>query len=153
MAEQRHSPAGAAFTALLLEVFRLNGRLLAAGDGLTADLGLTSARWQVLGAIENEPLSVAQIARAMGLARQSVQRLADLLAAEGIVAYRDNPEHRRAKLVELTPLGRRRLDRLNRRQTAWANAIARGIPAAELKSAHRVLQTLGAALDRAAREG
>jgi DNA-binding MarR family transcriptional regulator len=120
---------------------------------LTADLGLTSARWQVLGAIENEPLSVARIARAMGLARQSVQRLADLLAAEGIVAYRDNPEHRRAKLVELTPLGRRRLDRLNRRQTAWANAIARGIPAAELKSAHRVLQTLGAALDRAAREG
>jgi len=153
MARQRHGPAGAAFTTLLLEVFRLNGRLLAAGDGLTADLGLTSARWQVLGAIEAEPASVAQIARAMGLARQSVQRLADLLAAEGVVSYRDNPEHKRAKLVELTAEGRRRLDKLNRRQAAWANAVARGVPAAELKSAQRVLQTLGAALDRAAREG
>ena len=152
MAEQRHSPSGAAFTTLLLEVFRLNGRLLAAGDGLTADLGLTSARWQVLGAIEAEGLSVAQIARAMGLARQSVQRLADLLVDEGIVAYRDNPEHQRAKLVELTSEGRRKLDKLNRRQIAWANAIARGVSAAELKSAHRVLRSLGAALDRSARE-
>jgi DNA-binding MarR family transcriptional regulator len=96
---------------------------------------------------------VAQIARAMGLARQSVQRLADLLADEGVVAYRDNPEHRRAKLVELTSEGRRKLDKLNRRQTAWANAVARGVPAAELKFTHRVLQTLGAALDRTAREG
>lgn len=153
MSAQAHTPSGAAFTALLLEVFRLNGRLLAAGDRLTADLDLTSARWQVLGAIDAEPLSVAQIARAMGLARQSVQRLADALAAEGVVAYRDNPAHRRAKLVALTADGRRRLDKLNRRQVAWANAIARGIPAAELKSAHGVLQSLGAALDRAAQDG
>jgi DNA-binding MarR family transcriptional regulator len=149
MSEPRHSPAGAAFTALLLEVFRLNGRLLAAGDRLTADLGLTAARWQVLGAIEAGPLSVAQIARAMGLARQSVQRLADALAAEGVVAYRDNPEHRRAKLVALTADGRRRLDRLNRRQVAWANHVGRGIPAGALKDAHAVLRRLGAALDAA----
>ncbi|MDH3233798.1 MAG: MarR family transcriptional regulator, partial [Alphaproteobacteria bacterium] len=40
-----------AVTALILETFRLNGRLLAAGDRLVGDLGLTSARWQVLGAI------------------------------------------------------------------------------------------------------
>lgn len=153
MTQRHHSPAGAAFTALLLEVFRLNGRLLAAGDALTADLGLTAARWQVLGAIDAEPLSVAEIARRMGLARQSVQRLADVLAGEGVVAYRDNPAHRRAKLVALTADGRRRLDTLNRRQVAWANAIARGIPAAELKSAHVVLCRLSEALGEAAAEG
>ena len=150
MSALRHSPAGAAFTALLIEVFRLNGRLLAAGDALTADLGLSSARWQVMGAVAAQPLSVAQIARAMGLARQSVQRLADALAAEGVVAYRDNPEHRRAKLVALTADGRRRLDRLNKRQVAWANETARGVPAAELKAAQAVLRRLGDALDRAA---
>ena len=88
----------------------------------------------------------------MGLARQSVQRLADALAAEGVVAFHDNPEHRRAKLVALTPDGRRRLDRLNRRQIAWANRTTRGLAAAEIKAAHEVLRRLGDALDRTAQE-
>src|SRR5215472_15915090 len=102
-----HEPGAAseAFTDLVLEVFRANGRLLTAGDRLVVPAGLTSARWQVLGAVEASPLSVAGIARAMGLARQSVQRIADLPAAEGIVAFRDNPAHRRAKLVTPTPRG------------------------------------------------
>src|SRR5205814_345438 len=59
--------AGGLVTELILEVFRLNGRLLAAGDRLVADLGLTSARWQVLGAIAlaSSPMPVAWIARNM----------------------------------------------------------------------------------------
>ena len=95
-----------AVTALILETFRLNGRLLAAGDQLVGDLGLSSARWQVLGAIEEAPLPVAQIARDMGLTRQSVQRLADVLEAAGLVEYAVNPNHRRAKLVRLSNQGR-----------------------------------------------
>lgn len=148
MTDQRHNPAGAAFTELLLEVFRLNGRLLAAGDRLAADFGLSSARWQVLGAIETAPMSVAQIARAMGLTRQSVQRLADVLAEEGIVAFRDNPAHRRAKLVELTREGRRRLAALHRRQVAWANAVATALPAASIRDATGMLAELRRRLER-----
>jgi DNA-binding MarR family transcriptional regulator len=74
-----HKKAGKAFTELVLETFRFNGRLLLAGDRLAKPLELTSSRWQVLGAIEEKPLTVAQIARKMGLARQNVQRLADAL--------------------------------------------------------------------------
>jgi hypothetical protein len=58
---------------LSVEVFRLNGELLAAGDALVAELGLTSARWQVLGAIalSPAPLPIAHVARNMGLRRAS----------------------------------------------------------------------------------
>jgi DNA-binding MarR family transcriptional regulator len=131
-----------AFTELVLEVFRTNGRLLAAGDRLAAPAGLTSARWQVLGAIESQPLTVAQIARRMGLARQSVQRVADLLAAEGMVAFRDNPNHRRAKLVGPTPQGRDMLGQVGRLQSHWARRIADGLTAGEIGAATRLLRLL-----------
>lgn len=68
--------------------------------------GQTFARWQVLAAVEETPLSVAQIARAMNLTRQSVQRVADLLVDDGLCAYEDNPAHARAKLLRLTSKGR-----------------------------------------------
>jgi DNA-binding MarR family transcriptional regulator len=138
----RHSKQGEAFTELVLEVFRFNGELLAVGNRLAQPLGLTSARWQVLGAIEGEALSVAQIARKMGLARQSVQRLSDLLRAEGSVAYSDNPTHRRAQLVSLTPSGRRALERLNTFQVMWANEVTKQTSAKDLVAAVRLLREL-----------
>jgi DNA-binding MarR family transcriptional regulator len=120
------TPAAEALTDLILEVFRLNGRLLAAGDALTRPFGQTSARWQVLGAIADEPRTVASIARNMGLARQSVQRTADVLERDGIVEFIDNPAHRRARLVRLTRRGRRILDRVTDAQAEWANDLAAG---------------------------
>src|SRR3954467_8686800 len=90
--------AGDAFSALVARVFRLNGLLAAAGDTLSRPAGQTSARWQVLAMLENGPATVATTARTLGLARQSVQRTADLLEADGLVVYLDNPRHRRARL-------------------------------------------------------
>ena len=94
MTKLNHSPSGAAMTELVLEIFRVNGLLLAVGDRLTRELGLTSARWQVLGALADGPLTAAQIARNMGLKRQSVQRLVDVLSEQGILIFEDNPHHR-----------------------------------------------------------
>jgi len=82
-----------------LAVFRLNGHFLGVADELARPAGLTAARWQVLGAVLADPLPVAGIARAMGIIRQSVQRIADLLVDEGLAEYAPNPAHRRAKLV------------------------------------------------------
>ena len=93
----------------MLLVFRLNGLLLEAGDRMAAPSGQTSARWQVMGVIDDAPLTVSQIARAMGLRRQSVQRTADLLAADGVAEFLDNPADRRAKLLTLTARGRESL--------------------------------------------
>ena len=107
MMAKRHTPGGEALTDLVLAVFRLNGRLLAAGDHLVSDLGLTSARWQVLGAIANapSPQPVAWLARSMGLNRQGVQRIVNEMREDDLVELRPNPHHRRAHLVALTKRG------------------------------------------------
>ena len=146
----RRSPKANALTELILEVFRVNGGLLAAGNQLTRPSGQTSARWQVLGALRNGPLTVAAVAREMGLARQSVQRTADLLAGEGVVEFVDNPAHRRAKLVRLTERGAETLAEISRRQVAWTNALADALPVGErrLREALEVLQLLRVELER-----
>ena len=144
-----HTKAGKAFTGLILETFQLNGRLLAAGDRLTKPLGLTSARWQVLGAIEAQPLPVAQIARNMGLARQNVQRLADVLAKENIVQFTPNPDHKRAKLVCLTARGRIAMKKLEDLQQRWSNETTHRITATEIEAACEVLRKLRLRLEAA----
>ena len=97
-----------AVTELILETFRLNGRLLEAGDELVRHLELTSARWQVLGAIDASPvpLPIAHVARNMGLSRQAVQRLANEMEKDGLVRFAPNPHHERAKLVLMTDQGK-----------------------------------------------
>jgi len=145
----RHIPAGKAVTDLILETFRLNGRFLSAGDRLTRDLGLSSARWQVMGAIANTPLPVAQIARNMGLTRQGVQRIADVLAEEDLVEFTLNPNHQRAKLVTLTPHGREVLQEVSRRQMGWANELAKGLSVSELEAAVHLMETVRKHLEEA----
>src|SRR3954468_4928048 len=132
--------SGDALRALIVDVFRLNGTLVAAGDALAAPAGQTSARWRVLAAVEESPMTVAQIARAWSLARQSVQRVADLLEADGLVVYEDNPAHRRASLVRLTRKGRSALARIQAAQRDWAAVVAEQVGTAELESASRTLR-------------
>ena len=139
---KNHTPAGAHFTKLILEAFRLNGALIAAGDQLVGDLGLTSAHWQVLGAMYETPATVAEIGRRMGLTRQNVQRIADCLATDGFVSTFDNPAHRRAKLYSLTPHGRTVMEEVAHRQAQWANLVADGIGATQIAEAVSLMAEL-----------
>ena len=125
--------AGDAFSGLVVRVFRLNGLLAAAGDALARPAGQTSARWQVLAMVEDGDHTVAETARILGLARQSVQRVADLLEAEGLVAYVDNPRHRRARLLRLTEPGRVALARIQAAQGPWANEAGTRVGEARLR--------------------
>lgn len=117
------NPNGKAFTELVLEIFRLNGRLLEAGDRLTQPVGLSSARWQILGVVEHGPITVAHVARIMGLTRQSVQQTANSLEKEGLIEFLENPHHRRSKLMAMTPEGRKALDYTQEQHAVWANKI------------------------------
>lgn len=137
-------------TDLILETFRFNGALLAAGDALVAPLGLTSARWQVLGAIAMAPapLPVAHIARNMGLSRQAVRRTVDEMAAEGIVAYAPNPHHARARLVELTKLGTRLYAQAGERQRPWVARLTESVDAKALRAALDTLRILRRELEK-----
>src|SRR3954447_985358 len=118
--EGGRTAAGDAMSELVVHVFRLDGLLTAAGDAMAAPAGQTSARWRVLAAIEDAPLTVPQVARAWWLSRQSVQRVANELADEGLAAYEDNPGHRRSKLLRITPTGASALRAIREAQRAWA---------------------------------
>jgi DNA-binding MarR family transcriptional regulator len=135
--------------ALLDELFQLNGRLLNVADELSAPHGLTGARWQVLGALhlEERPLTVAQISRRMGLQRQSVQRLSDILVEQGLLAYHDNPDHKRAKLVDFTEKGRGTFAKLDAIQLEWANSLTSDFSIRELEEAAEVLRKLKNKMD------
>src|SRR5215470_12534840 len=133
------SAAGDAFSGLVIRVFRLGGLLEDEGDALARPAGQTTARWQVLAAVEDVPQSVAEIARALNLARQSVQRVADALEAAGLVRYADNPRHRRARLVVPTAAGLERLRRIQAEQRPWADRLGRAVGTRDLVAANRLL--------------
>ena len=111
----------------VLNIFWLNGFFVDAADRLTAGSGLTTARWQVLGAVLHEPLTVAAIARNMGLTRQSVQRTANLLVEQGLCEYLPNPAHRRAKLLSPTDRGLDSLRELTPRVVAWSKRVRESV--------------------------
>ena len=122
--------------------FRLNGRFLAIAEELARPAGLTGARWQVLGSVLDEPLSVADIARRVGVTRQSVQRVADDLVADGLAEYQENPAHRRAKLLRPTDDGRGAVRRIGPAHAALAKRLADGAGAEQLRGALNALNTL-----------
>lgn len=149
MRATKRTAAGDAVTQLILELFSVNNRLLNAGDQLVAPLGLTSARWQVLGAIvaAERPQPVAWLSRDLGANRQNVQRIVNDLEAEGVVAFEPNPHHRRAQLIVLTDKGRQTYEAAMRVQIPWVNGLASGLPAKDIEAAHRVLRALRAKLE------
>jgi DNA-binding MarR family transcriptional regulator len=144
MRKTERTPAGDALTDLTLDLFRLNSRMLAAGDRLVAGLGLTSARWQILGAIvaAERPQPVAWLARNLGANRQNVQRIVNDLHKEGLVAFETNPHHRRAQLVVLTDKGRRAFDAAMGLQAPWINGLSDGLLVKDIKTVHRVIAAL-----------
>jgi DNA-binding MarR family transcriptional regulator len=142
------TPAGDAFTAFLGQVIGLTRRFTTAGEALAKPAGQTLARWLVLETIQDRPATVAQIGRTLHLARQGVQRLADLLVRDGLAAYEANPAHRRAKLLRITPQGRRALRTIQTAQAAWADALGAELGQADLQRASIVLDQVVQALQK-----
>ncbi len=141
--KSERTPAGDAFAAFAISVLRLAGHLQNAGDALAKPAGQTSARWQVLAAADHAPMTVAEAGRALGMTRQGVQRIADLLERDGLIAYADNPAHQRAKLMVLTERGKAALETIKARQAVWANALGEILGKKEVAEA---TQTVMAAL-------
>lgn len=149
MSEATTNPKGEALTDLILTMFRANNLTLTWGDRLVAPFGLTSARWQILGAIVLSQRSqpVAWIARDLGANRQNVQRIVNDLHKEGLVEFQPNPHHRRAHLVVLTDKGRRAYEAAINAYSPRVNALAEGLSLEEIRTAHRVVATLRDSLE------
>jgi DNA-binding MarR family transcriptional regulator len=142
--ERDRTPEGEAATDVILSTFRANGLLLGSGDLLAGNEGLTSARWQVLGAVAlaERPLTVPQIARRMGLTRQSVHATVGRLVESGLIELVPNVDHRRSPLVRLAELGKAKYQAMDKRQAAWVNRLAAGLARSDLEITAGVLEEL-----------
>ena len=131
-------------TTITLSVFRLNGQFVEWGNHFSQPHGLTTARWQVLGAIAlaSQPPNIPQIAAAMGVTRQGVLKQINLLVDEGLVQPLPNPAHKRSPLYVLTKIGQTTYDALADRWNTHAQKMAAGFTAADLDAALRVLSVL-----------
>ena len=144
----KHTPEGKQLTDIILEIFKLSGFLVAEGDVLTKEQGLNSARWKVLGAISNtiNPLTVSKVARNMGLTRQAVQRIANEMVTDGLLYFKDNPQHKRAKILVITKTGEGIFEELDKKQILWVNSIADPLKLKDLELTFDVLRELSARL-------
>lgn len=144
-----HSPDAADLTQLFLDSFRFHGALIAAGDRLSKQVGLTAARWQVLSTVARaeQPETVANIGRIMGLTRQSVQRIVNEQTSEGLLRLESNPSHKRASLVCLTDAGRKSFEAITALQIQWANAVAQQLKGHDIGGARKLITALSQLLE------
>lgn len=149
-----HDASSLLIRQLVLGVFETKGRLVDTGNALVRPLGLTTAWWQVIGALGYSPvpLPVAHIARNMGLTRQAVQRVVDELEKRGFVVFEANPHHVRARLVVLTPAGRAALQAAEAAVEPLDRRLLARLGAEPVAAAIAVLQAMCAELDLAAEE-
>jgi len=135
---------------LIFETLRLANALAAAGDALMQPLGLTSARWQVLGTLAflGEGETVSGLARRLGLSRQSVQRLVDEMVAAGILELRDNPAHKRARLAVVSAKGRELHRLAEARRQPWTEGLASALAGHDPAAAEAALRALRETLTR-----
>jgi DNA-binding MarR family transcriptional regulator len=127
---------------VVADIYELAGRLREHGEAIAATVGQTQARWQVMSVASGRPQSVPQIARVLGVTRQNVQRIADLLVAEAAAEYRDNPDHRASPHLILTKSGRTALERITEAAAGYHAALTQKLSASEVASLQRGLRRL-----------
>lgn len=135
-------------TEIMLEIFRLNARLLERGSQMVAPLGMTSARWQVLGALalSGEAMSCPQIAAAMGISRQGAQKQLNLALNDQLLTVYENQRNLRSPLYEITPAGQEAYSKAMGLQASWSKALSRGITLSDLQNTLSVLREFDARL-------
>ncbi|MCP1659426.1 MarR family winged helix-turn-helix transcriptional regulator [Neisseria perflava] len=127
---------------LIFLVTELSGTLNLWGDAFSADLGLTSAKWQVLSALDGKRKTSPQIAATFGITRQAVQLQLNQLLKEGLIETFDNPHHKRSMLYGLTAKGQTAYDELYCRWRQQAKMWLDLFDSQALGHAHSALNTL-----------
>ena len=139
-----NQPKSDKLTTVALSVFKLNGQLIEWGNHFSQPHGLTSARWQVLGAISlaPQPPSIPQIGAAMGVTRQGVLKQINLLVEEGLVEPQPNPTHKRSPLYTLTAKGQAVFQAVQHRWQEHVRDMSAEFSVADLDAAIRVLSAM-----------
>jgi len=127
---------------IVADIYELAGRLRERGEAIAGAVGQTQARWQVMSAASAEPRTVAQIARRLGVSRQNVQRIADLLVAERSASFAANPDHKGSPFLILNAGGRDALAKITKAAAQSHAQLARRLAGAEVGALHRGLRKL-----------
>jgi len=131
---------------VIADIYELAGSLRERGEQIAQTVGQTQARWQVLSVASGGRLTVPQIARRLGVTRQGVQRLADLLEADGSARFEANPDHKGSPHLALTPSGKTTLERITTVARRRNQETAEHLAASELEALHRGLRHLLSAI-------
>lgn len=132
---------------IVADVFELAGRFREAGEAVARAVGQTQARWQVMSAASADPRTVPQIARRLGVSRQNVQRIADLLVRENWARFEPNPDHRGSPYLMLNARGQDALAKITKAAGQSHARTARRLAGTDVGALHRGLRRLIQALD------
>lgn len=128
---------------LLNEIAYTYFPLRAGGDAMTARFGQTTAEWGLLRTLyERGPMTVAALARSRPVARQWIQRLANQLERQRLLEFVDNPEHKRAKLMRITPPGTKLLRRIGAAFDQWAGEMKKDFDERAMQTTFMTLRKL-----------
>jgi DNA-binding MarR family transcriptional regulator len=137
-----------AYRLLIADVYELAGRSRSLSEVIARRHGQTAARWHVMSVLTDQPASASTIARRLGQARQSVQRVVDDLLARGYLQAEPNPDHQRSPLLRLTDQGRGQLRALTAdADRDRAARLAAGVTRGQLDQARATLHALLGALE------
>ncbi len=144
MASTKNTKSTDALTGIILSIFRLNAQLLEKGNKLVSPIGLTSSRWQILGAISlaDKPQTAPQVAAAMGITRQGAQKQLNLAVADGLVTSMANPKHERSPLYTLTAKGEETFDAAMALHHVWMRRLEKMLPPADILTARQMIVAL-----------
>lgn len=132
---------------IVADVYELAGRFRDAGEAIARTVGQTQARWQVMSAASADPRTVPQIARRLGVSRQNVQRIADLLVKENWAGFEPNPDHKGSPYLVLNPRGRDTLAKITKAAGQSQAQLARKLSGTDVGALHRGLRRLIQALN------
>ncbi len=127
---------------IVADVYELAGRFRAEGESIAATVGQTQARWQVMSAASAASLTVAQVARRLGVTRQNVQRIADILVSEGCATFEPNPDHRGSPHLVLTRRGQTALVRLSKAAARSHAKLAGRLTGTDIGAIYRGLRRM-----------
>jgi DNA-binding MarR family transcriptional regulator len=127
---------------LVADVFEAAGAIRQTGDAIAGTVGQSQARWQVLSVLSEGDWTLATAAGRLGITRQSVRRVVELLVDDGLADYEPNPRHRGSPFVRLTREGRATLAAITRASRGWRTAAAAAISPGALETTRTTLRTL-----------
>jgi len=134
------TPEGDALLDLLLEVSQVFFRFRDVGKRFGAVTPWGGGLWGMMRTLKLQgPMTVPQIARMRPVSRQRIQRLADDMAAEGLIEFIDNPAHKRSKLLRLTDEGEDAYRALTAEVVSLAGTIAEDLSEQDLREAAATL--------------